>query len=516
MNCDAIIEDLQAFLDDELQDVRRSEISSHLQACKDCSLMISDLKDLSSLMKSCDVPTPTLPTGQQLLAKAGYKTVSSKQTNQFLEFLQSIYEFIFKNKAPIIATAGVLMVLVVAINLDFFNKNKVASLYQDQQKPTSSASRIESEVSRDNQIANKEALRTDELPKSESVQSNTAQPAKSPEALKEENKSSSLSAKSVPLAKSLDSGINAGVEGGVEGGVSGGVTGGVLGGVVGSTAPAAEPPPPPPVPVAAAEPAVSQAAPKKVADAKNTPKDDLENVDAAGFADKDLGAKKDKAKSDPMAGKAITPTEIADSKSKDERVPLNAKEVAKTNQSSASESKRAEEKGARALSLEANKPASVASRTTTARPGMAAGGMVSAPKVASKADVKQEDLRKVKDAQISIETKELKTSKEEISKLVKGQQGTISINQQNDKTVEIVILVPPTNFEASLAQIRKVGKITQERTTQRIVLAGDNKNEDSEQNSKKQTEEQDKLEKRRKQSSEWSVITLTLKVADTK
>ncbi len=70
MNCETITEDLQALLDNELQEERRIEIESHLHACSDCSLIVEDLKEVSTLLQKGEVPMPKLPTGAELLQRS--------------------------------------------------------------------------------------------------------------------------------------------------------------------------------------------------------------------------------------------------------------------------------------------------------------------------------------------------------------------------------------------------------------------------------------------------------------
>ncbi|MEM4251681.1 MAG: DUF4349 domain-containing protein, partial [Candidatus Bathyarchaeia archaeon] len=86
MNCETITEDLQALLDNELKEERRSEIESHLHNCNDCNLMVEDLKEVSALLQKEDVPTPNLPTGAELLQRSRqYNGIFARALDWFSE-----------------------------------------------------------------------------------------------------------------------------------------------------------------------------------------------------------------------------------------------------------------------------------------------------------------------------------------------------------------------------------------------------------------------------------------------
>src|SRR5262249_18485986 len=104
MNCQNFIEDLQAYLDGELPDARRNEIAAHLTACSECAKTITDLKDVSGLMQSWPTPEPKLPTGPQMLQQA------RPPEGRLLRFVRGFYQLPFKVKAPIFATAALVVI----------------------------------------------------------------------------------------------------------------------------------------------------------------------------------------------------------------------------------------------------------------------------------------------------------------------------------------------------------------------------------------------------------------------
>ncbi len=61
MKCDRIREDLGAYLDDELDSARRSELDGHLASCEACAAELHRLRKLSKLV--ADVPRATAPAG---------------------------------------------------------------------------------------------------------------------------------------------------------------------------------------------------------------------------------------------------------------------------------------------------------------------------------------------------------------------------------------------------------------------------------------------------------------------
>jgi hypothetical protein len=61
MKCDRIREDLGAYLDDELDSARRSELDGHLASCEACTAQLERLRKLSRLV--ADVPRAAAPAG---------------------------------------------------------------------------------------------------------------------------------------------------------------------------------------------------------------------------------------------------------------------------------------------------------------------------------------------------------------------------------------------------------------------------------------------------------------------
>jgi anti-sigma factor RsiW len=104
MNCETIIEDLQAYLDGELPEARRNEITEHIKECAECAKTVSDLKNVSEAMQGWQAPEPKMPTGQQLLQMA------RPPEGRLLRFTRGIYQLPFKVKAPVIATAALVVI----------------------------------------------------------------------------------------------------------------------------------------------------------------------------------------------------------------------------------------------------------------------------------------------------------------------------------------------------------------------------------------------------------------------
>ena len=58
MNCDQYHENLDQFLDDELEAALLTEFQAHTQDCNDCSNVLSRKKDLRQALKSMPLPSP--------------------------------------------------------------------------------------------------------------------------------------------------------------------------------------------------------------------------------------------------------------------------------------------------------------------------------------------------------------------------------------------------------------------------------------------------------------------------
>ncbi|MBL8151050.1 MAG: DUF4349 domain-containing protein [Blastocatellia bacterium] len=110
--CEMILEELQAFIDNELPQERHNEVLAHLNECSECTRMVEELEELSMVMQKWDVPEPSLPTAQQVLAAA------KPSGGIFFRFLQQFYELPFKLKAPLLAAATALVLLFISVVQD--------------------------------------------------------------------------------------------------------------------------------------------------------------------------------------------------------------------------------------------------------------------------------------------------------------------------------------------------------------------------------------------------------------
>lgn len=162
MNCETITEDLQALLDNELQEERRTEIESHLHACSDCSLMVEDLKEVSNLLQKEDVPTPKLPTGAELLQR------SSKYNGVFARALDWFSGMSNKARLTLLiamatACVGIYFTATIALNSSYEYETASARTpqtiapRQEREMGLDEANRVEGEMKRDasRRVANK-------------------------------------------------------------------------------------------------------------------------------------------------------------------------------------------------------------------------------------------------------------------------------------------------------------------------------------------------------------------------
>jgi hypothetical protein len=79
MKCEAIHEDLQAFLDDALAPEDRQRVADHVAACPSCRATLRDLRAVSGALGRWAVPEPeNLPSARELLARA--QTAASAPT----------------------------------------------------------------------------------------------------------------------------------------------------------------------------------------------------------------------------------------------------------------------------------------------------------------------------------------------------------------------------------------------------------------------------------------------------
>lgn len=545
MNCDAIIEDLQAFLDNELQTTRRSEVELHLKGCKDCSQMISDLGDLSSLLRSCDVPTPNLPTGQQILVQTGFKTLES---NPFSNFIHSVYTFLFKYKAPVLATVSAVAIVAVVINIEGFKQGK---LFYSESPATSPAV-----------VAQEKALNEDLATSSTSIQSAPQEQdlAKSKNDIvskevtsADQSQPKTLGASEPFQANNLDANVATGAEGGVSSDLVRELAQNKRDFAPSNTANLPSPP-------AALAPEKKPA--KVESDNKEQYRDELEKTEAGRsiIIDKDTTAKKEAAKpiesTKQPSPVAVAAEEVAD-KARDNRVI--APKDSSTNERA--KGKLAETSGEKAENklIDSASPASGASagniaiRTdpkekaparpdspsvSMAKPGLAAGqSMATLPssrpgsavmgkRAEESSNIGELEARKttIKSAQMAIETKELNPAKERLNQVIKEQQGSLVVTE-SEQTIKVTIKVPVAKFEATLAQLRKLGKVTQEKTSD-ISLddlekqtvdskKADSKNENSKKSDDKEHKEPREI-KRRQIEANTAVINLVLQVKGNK
>ncbi|MEW6733354.1 MAG: DUF4349 domain-containing protein [Acidobacteriota bacterium] len=110
MKCETIIEDLQAFLDNDLLAARQNEITLHLRECGECKQLIVDLQNVTGLLQNWEAPTPNLPAGRQLLAQAQPKRGLLQRVFYW------IYELPLSTKIPIFVSAVAAIVFMVLIN----------------------------------------------------------------------------------------------------------------------------------------------------------------------------------------------------------------------------------------------------------------------------------------------------------------------------------------------------------------------------------------------------------------
>lgn len=444
MNCDLIIEDLQAFLDNELQSTRRGEVQTHLQTCKDCSQMINDLKDLSSLMKSSDIPIPNLPTGQELLAKVASQS-AKKQTNLFSNFLLSTYEFFFKYKAPVLATVTAATLIVVAFNISGVKEGRI-TFYSEQEK--SSAIAVQ-EKSLDQDLA-KTAPSVAPVAEAPKVENNKES---------EENISVSKSPTTLePLAKPQVNNLAGEVEGSANLDSSGTVTG-VLGGFTKDNQ--LSPPPPPP----------SSDTPKAITSSKveMKPSEIKEQDDLAknNLADKKVLAEQE-AKNVPNelnTSEVVEVTAKEDSKGKSRDLT--------TLQPTQSRPEIAREKNGVRPGVSIQKTEKADTNKSSSNLGMSAPASMAQPRRAeslAKDSEREEGKLQVKHTEITLSAKDLQSVKTQLAQITEAQKGDITLTITDNKITSILIQVPTNNLEDTLVAVRKVGKVIKENTRQKSIL----------------------------------------------
>lgn len=447
MNCDLIIEDLQAFLDNELQSTRLGEVQTHLQTCKDCSQMINELKDLSSLMKSCDIPIPNLPTGQELLAKVASQS-TKKQTNLFTNFLLSTYEFFFKYKAPVLATVTAATLIVVAFNISGVKEGRI-TFYSEQEKSSATAIQ-EKSLNQDLAKTAPSVAPAAEAPIMENNIENNTIATKAPTT-------------SEPLAKPQI--VSTGEEEGVLGGTvsnldSGGIVGGVLGGVTKDDQPSPPPPPPP------------SDTPKAITSSKveMKPSESKEQDDLAknNLADKKVLAEQEakNALNESNTNEAVEITAKEDSRGKSRDLTV---------QPTQSKTETGREKSGARPGVSIQKTEKADTNKSSSNLGMPAPASMAQPrraelpaKVAEK--VEPETRQQPKHTEITVSAKDLQSVKTQLAQIAEAQKGDITLRITDNKITSILIKVPTSNLENTLVAVRKVGKVIKENTRQRSVL----------------------------------------------
>ncbi len=443
MNCDLIIEDLQAFLDNELQSTRRGEVQTHLQTCKDCSQMINELKDLSSLMKSCDIPIPNLPTGQELLAKVAYQS-TNQPTNLFTKFLLSTYEFFFKYKAPVLATVTAATLIVVAFNISGVKEGRI-TFYSEQEK--SSATAIQEKSLNQDLAKNVPAA---------------APAAEAP--ITENNKESNTIATKAPTTSEPSAKpqiVSTGEEEGVLGGnVSNLDSGGVLGGVAKDNQPSIPPPPPP------------SDTPKAITSSKveMKPSESKEQDDSAknNFADKEILAEQEakNALNESNTNEVVEITAKEDSRGKSRDLTV---------QPTQSRTETGREKSGARPGVSIQKTEKADTNKSSSNLGMPAPASMAQPRRAETpakvAEKSVEEARQTpKHTEITVSAKDLQSVKTQLAQIAEAQKGDITLTITDNKITSILIQVPTSNLENTLASVRKVGKVVRENTKQRSIL----------------------------------------------
>ncbi|KAF0249041.1 MAG: hypothetical protein FD167_1559, partial [bacterium] len=524
--------------DNELHSTRCSEVELHLKDCKECSQMVNDLGNLSNLLRSCDVPVPNLPTGQQILVKTGLKPVTA---NVFSQFFHSVYSFLFKYKSPVLVTISAIAVVAVVININGV-KNGNLSIYSE--SPTVSPAIAIAEKNLSDDLKNASTIRQSTPQEQELAKTNSIISEKVASIAPNQAQPKTLAA---PEPSSLEAKAESTVEGNVDGGITSGVAGGL--GVSRSEFTTSEsvslPQPPSAI--------VPEAKPTKIDIYNNTQsKDELGKSDSIGRAiilNKAPIAKKEATKpvDTPVETSTIPLSEepLVD-KVRDNKIQnLPSNEVAKAKPAEANGEKK--EKVAdknlgfgKEIATKSPKGSAKISRSgpsqdnsnlglsgqlgTSMSNSTAVGAMAAKPVISSPA---REEARKlvVKSTQMAIETTDLNPTKERLNQLVKEQQGTI-VTSQTEQIVKVTIRIPVAKFESTLAQLRKLGKVTQEKTNEKDVSLGDlekqtedSKRVDSKGEKNKKSDEQDQVEIRRRQKqseASMAIINLILQVKEPK
>jgi hypothetical protein len=509
MNCDAIIEDLQAFLDNELQPSRRGEIEFHLKACKDCSQMVSDLGDLSNLLRSCDVPTPTLPTGREILIKTNF---AHTKENSFSQLFHSVYTFVFKHKAPVLATISAVAILGVVV--------KISNFTPYSQAPTASNTAQERIIAEDFSKPSIQAASKEQ----EFVDSSSVIKKESATSTTDEVKPGRIDTLPTASEKFYNSSDSSAPQ--EEGGLTGNISGNSLNFVPDSK--------PPSQPSAPNDLATDNKNSIVEENKKLQARDELEKQEPARSItiEKDVLAKKESKPSEGFAKPSPTiAEEITSDKNKErldnrrnsekEASTISRNDGGKGLDDSSSGSNPTNSNGVIVITPKAKTTAKSESLPLS-KPGAAqsvsSGSMVQTPASTALPEEKKSFL--IKSTQLFIEIAEADKAKSEINKIVKEQQGSLSTSG-NEKTIKVAISVPVSKLESTLVSLRKLGKVITEKNSEQPMDKDDlekgvreAKRTESKDAGKKSDEQA--TEKRKQSQPPNAIINLILEIQSSK
>ena len=91
MNCETHIEDIQAYLDDELPAPERAAVAEHLAECESCRATLKEFRAISAALTTWTVPEPAgLPTAQELLSRARAEGLLGERHGQVFAHLGTL------------------------------------------------------------------------------------------------------------------------------------------------------------------------------------------------------------------------------------------------------------------------------------------------------------------------------------------------------------------------------------------------------------------------------------------
>lgn len=457
MNCESIIEDLQAFLDNELQAERKREVENHLNDCHDCTKMIEDLSELSGLLMKCDVPSPQLPTGQQIL------DIARPQRSFWVILVQSITNLFNSLRTPAFAIVTLMLIVGVFVGYRvFFTNRNMETVSVDKQsavKPASNTSSTEevADVRKrpDDTIAN---LSVEPEARNAPMPATTApsQPADAPLDKSQLNKSQDLDGRA------------GGFAGGVVGGVEGGIAGGTLKDNNISLPNESKPPaPPPPPPAADPEPAKNE---KVAASTKEKAKDSSVSESVPQSVDQGVNVlERTEIATNKTLQKQPTTT-IANAAPK----PVPPKEPARADAKTDSLAEQSAANTGTSVMGKAGVSRPAISSSTSAGPqAQDSAKRLSKPLPLAKPGARQQNELVIKNATLMVEVADFDSAKNQIAALSSqaGDRTAPSITNQSDGTriATFVIKVPASNFESMIGSIRNVGKVTEDSVQRKDV-----------------------------------------------